>query len=207
MTELSSMASTAAAYESRDERLAASLTAARAGEQGAFADLYRETQPRLLRYAASLVGQDAEDVTGEAWLQIARDLPRFAGDLMGFRGWTATIVRNRSFDHLRSLARRPTTPLEEFYLDRPSDVDTETAAAENLTTAAALRLIATLPPDQAEAVLLRTVVGLDAPAAAAILGKRAGAVRVAAHRGLKTLGRVLDEARHPPIGRANADER
>ena len=45
-----------------------------------------------------------------------------------------------------------------------------------------------------KAVLLRTVIGLDGPSAAKILGKRPGAVRVAAHRGLKTLGRMLDAA-------------
>jgi RNA polymerase sigma-70 factor (ECF subfamily) len=126
---------------------------------------------------------------------------------MGFRGWTATIVRNRAFDHLRSMARRPTTPLEEYFLDRPADRDTEAMASENLTTAAALKLIGTLPPDQAEAVLLRTVIGLDAPAAAAILGKRPGAVRVAAHRGLRALGRTLDEAQRPPSERPTEDER
>ena len=52
---------------------------------------------------------------------------------------------------------------------------------------AALALIARLPRDQAEAVLLRVVVGLDAKAAAKVLGKRAGAVRTAAHRGLRAL--------------------
>jgi len=116
-------------------------------------------------------------------------------------------VRNRAFDLLRSAARRPTTPLEEYFLDRPSDRDTETMASENLTTAAALKLIATLPPDQAEAVLLRTVIGLDAPAAAAILGKRPGAVRVATHRGLKALGRALDETNRPPAEQLAEEER
>jgi RNA polymerase sigma-70 factor (ECF subfamily) len=190
-----SSAASSAAAEPQDDRLADLLAAARSGDQHAFAQLYRDTHPRLLRYAASLVGQDAEDVTAEAWLQIARDLSRFTGDVMGFRGWTATIVRNRAFDHLRAVQRRPSTPLEEFFLDRPSDLDTAAMAAESLTTASALRLIATLPADQAEAVLLRTIIGLDAPTAATILGKRPGAVRVAAHRGLKALGRLLDEAR------------
>lgn len=180
------------AAETQEPPLDDLLASARAGDATAFAQLYREAQPRLLRYATSLVGQDAEDVTAEAWLQIARDLHKFTGDMMGFRGWTATIVRNRAFDHLRAAQRRPTTPLEEFFLDRPSDHDTAAAAAENLTTASALRLIASLPADQAEAVLLRTVVGLDAPTAAKILGKRPGAVRVAAHRGLKSLARILD---------------
>ena len=168
------------------------LQAARAGDTAAFGTLYRETQPRLLRYATSLVGQDAEDVTAEAWLQIARDLPRFSGDVMGFRGWTATIVRNRAFDHLRAVQRRPTTPLEDFLLDRAAEPDTAVTATDNLNTAVALRMIASLPSDQAEAVLLRVVIGLDATTAGEILGKRAGAVRVAAHRGLKNLAKMLE---------------
>ena len=171
------------------------LARARNGDTSAFNQLYRDTQPRLIRYASSLVGQDAEDVTAEAWLQIARDLPKFSGDVMGFRGWSATIVRNRAFDHLRALQRRPTTPLEEVLLDRASDLDTAAVATDNIGTSAALQLIASLPPDQAEAVLLRTVVGLDAPTAGKILGKRPGAVRVAAHRGLKALARMLDAER------------
>jgi RNA polymerase sigma-70 factor (ECF subfamily) len=180
------------AAESREQELERLLAAARDGDARAFAELYRDIQPRLLRYAVSLVGQDAEDVTAEAWLQIARDLRRFTGDMLGFRGWTVTIVRNRAFDHLRALQRRPSTPLEEFFLDRPADEDTAAAATDNLSTEAALKLIASLPADQAEAVLLRTIIGLDGPTAAKILGKRPGAVRVAAHRGLKALGRILD---------------
>lgn len=40
-------------------------------------------------------------------------------------------------------------------------------------------------------MLLRVVVGLDGVSAARVLGKRAGAVRTAAHRGLKRLSRLL----------------
>src|SRR5918912_1382105 len=110
--------------DSREHELDDVLAAARNGDSTAFNALYRDTNPRLLRYANVLVGQDAEDITAEAWLQIARDLHKFDGDIMGFRGWTATIVRNRAFDHLRAIQRRPTTPLEEFLLDRPSEADT-----------------------------------------------------------------------------------
>ena len=58
-----------------------------------------------------------------------------------------------------------------------------------MSSQAVLRLIASLPPDQAEAIMLRTVLGFDAPTAARILGKRPGAVRAAAHRGLKQLAK------------------
>lgn len=60
-----------------------------------------------------------------------------------------------------------------------------------MSTAAALALIGQLPQDQAEAVLLRIVMGLDAAAAGRVLGKRAGAVRTAAYRGLRRLAELL----------------
>lgn len=168
------------------------LDAARAGNQDAFATIYRDTQPRLLRYARTLVGQDAEDATAEGWLQIARDVPGFVGDIKAFRGWAVVVVRNRALDQLRAAARRPSTPIGIASPDRLSTDDTAESAAEVLSTEAALALIATLPRDQAEAVLLRAVVGLDAATAGQVLGKRAGAVRVAAHRGLRTLARKLE---------------
>jgi RNA polymerase sigma-70 factor (ECF subfamily) len=51
----------------------------------------------------------------------------------------------------------------------------------------AISLLAGLSQDQAEAVALRVIAGLDTAAVADILGKSAGAVRVALHRGLRTL--------------------
>jgi RNA polymerase sigma-70 factor (ECF subfamily) len=186
-----------------DSRLLDSLTAARAGNAVAFEAVYRALAPRLLRYARGLVGQDAEDIAAEAWLQIVRDLRKFDGDWDAFRGWAARILRNRAIDHLRAASRRPArvSTLDEI-ADRPSGDDTAESADESLSTAAAIELIAALPPDQAEAVLLRVVVGLDANSAAAILGKRAGAVRVAAHRGLKALAKRLEAA---PGGVASND--
>jgi RNA polymerase sigma-70 factor, ECF subfamily len=141
------------------------------------------------------VGGDAEDVASETWLHIARGLADFTGDSDGFRGWTATIARNRATDHLRQHRRRAATvavPVDEFGGLAGTD-DTAASALEDISTGAALALIARLPRDQAEAVLLRTVVGLDAGSAARVLGKRAGAVRTAAHRGLRKLADFLAE--------------
>ncbi len=169
------------------------VSAARKGDAAAFTWLYLETQPRLIRYAVALVGQDAEDVTAEAWAQIVRDLPNFKGDLDKFRGWASTIVRNRAIDAARARSRRPlqADDLTEL-LDLPQEVDSETVAVENMSTAAAIAMIASLPRDQAEAIMLRAIVGLDAKAAGKVLGKRAGAVRGAAHRGLRTLQRRIE---------------
>jgi RNA polymerase sigma-70 factor (ECF subfamily) len=183
----------AAAHASDDGGWDDAVAAARDGDAAAFTWLYLETQPRLIRYAAALAGQDAEDVTAEAWSQIVRDLPHFDGDLDKFRGWASTIVRNRAIDAARARSRRPVQADDlTDLLDLPHEVDSATVAAENMSTAAAIAMIASLPRDQAEAIMLRAIVGLDAKAAGKVLGKRAGAVRAAAHRGLKTLHRRLE---------------
>lgn len=177
-----------------DGELGAAVARAQEGDEAAFAVAYRMVQPGLLGYLRGIVGDDAEDVASEAWLEIARDLGRFRGDGAGFRGWTATIARHRALDHLRRLKARPRgTPIEQDVLELPGANSTPDEALETLSTEYALELVAGLPRDQAEAVLLRVVVGLDGPAAARVLGKRPGAVRTSAHRGLKRLARLLAE--------------
>ncbi|MER5429672.1 sigma-70 family RNA polymerase sigma factor [Streptomyces sp. NPDC002588] len=176
-----------------DGELGAAVARARDGDEAAFAVAYRIVQPGLLGYLRGIVGDDAEDVASDAWLEIARDLGRFKGDGAGFRGWTATIARHRALDHLRRRRVRPrTTALEQDAVtDLPGPYSTHDQALESLSTQHALELVRGLPQDQAEAVLLRVVVGLDGPAAARVLGKRPGAVRTAAHRGLRRLARRL----------------
>lgn len=176
------------------------VTAAQQGDPDAFRVLYRDIQPRLLRYLRALVGEDAEDVASETWLQVARDLGRFEGSYDGFRGWVVTVGRHRALDHLRREGRRPPAvlvPADDLSTLAAAD-DTAAGALEAVATEAAIRLIATLPRDQAEAVLLRAVVGLDAASAGRVLGKRPGAVRTAAYRGLRTLARQLKQPGQEP---------
>jgi RNA polymerase sigma-70 factor (ECF subfamily) len=171
------------------------ISAARAGDEDAFRVVYRAVQPGLLRYLRGLVGEEAEDVASEAWAQIARDFGSFVGDSDGFRRWAATVGRNRALDHLRRMRRRPAASgTDEELTELISRDDTAVSAIELLSTDAAIAMIARLPQDQAEAVLLRVVMGLDAEAAGQVLGKRAGAVRTAAHRGLRRLADQLDAA-------------
>jgi RNA polymerase sigma-70 factor (ECF subfamily) len=176
----------------------ATIDAARRGDEDAFRALFRAVQPGLVRYLRVLVGDEADDVASEAWLGIVRDLPRFSGDMTAFRAWSATIARNRAFDHLRAGRRRPSVSVDGDTLAalaaaETSGDDTERQALVGLSTDQAIALIRSLPRDQAEAVLLRVVLGLDVERTAQVLGKRSGAVRVAAHRGLRRLAGLLDE--------------
>lgn len=197
-SDAASTADTAVSSETVSSETADELTAAvegaRHGDSESFRILYRETQPRLLRYLTYLVDSEAEDIASETWLQATRDLGKFAGNYDNFRGWITTIARHRALDHLRRNSRQPPAvpvPVEDLAF-LAGGVDTEDRAMESISTDEALGLIATLPRDQAEAVLLRAVVGLDAKSAAQVAGKRAGAIRTAAYRGLKTLAKRLD---------------
>lgn len=182
---------------SATDELSLAVEAAVAGRDEGFRALYRAIQPGLLRYLKVLVGADAEDVASETWLHVVRDLRSFSGDGDSFRRWAVTIGRHRALDHLRRNQRRPSVPMPvDAMAEMTASDDTAAAAMEILTTDTALALIATLPQDQAEAVLLRVVVGLDASAAADVLGKRSGAVRTAAYRGLRRLAERLDS----PVG-------
>ncbi|MBY8881227.1 sigma-70 family RNA polymerase sigma factor [Streptomyces sp. PLK6-54] len=182
-----------------DGRLGHAVSRARGGDEAAFGDVYRTVQPMLLRYVRGIVGDDADDVASEAWHDIVRDLSGFRGDGDAFRAWAATIARHRAMDHLRRAGKRPrTTALDAVPTEPAPAPDSARVALENLSTADALALVAALPPDQAGAVLLRVVIGLSGPAAAEVLGKRPGAVRTAAHRGLRRLAEQLGP---PPVHR------
>ncbi|MEU4236524.1 RNA polymerase sigma factor [Actinoplanes sp. NPDC026619] len=163
--------------------LAGALRAAQDGDPHGFATLWRGLQPAVLRYLRVVVGEPAEDVASETWLHVIRDLDRFHGDLGSFRGWLFRIARHRALDEKRRRASRP-SPAPALDAAAP---DAAAVAAEQAGTAWAVELISTLPADQAEAVMLRVVAGLDVATTAGILGKRPGAVRVATMRGLRRL--------------------
>ena len=177
-----------------DVDLETAVSAAQGGDEVAFRVVYRAVQPQLLQYVRSLVGHgDAEDVASEAWLQIARDLPNFRGGGAAIRGWAARIARNRALDHIRARSRRPVSGAGVDELVHMADrADTAGEALDAVATDRALAAIAALPREQAEAVLLRVVMGLDSTSAARVLGKRAGSVRMATHRGLRRLAELLE---------------
>jgi RNA polymerase sigma-70 factor (ECF subfamily) len=178
-----------------------------AGDGDAFRQVYRAVHPGLLRYLEVLVGPDeAEDVASETWAQASRDLGRFSGDADGFRGWVTTIGRHRALDLLRRRSRRVQVVSDLTDLDPPHADDIEEAVDELLGTSTALALLRELPRDQAEAIMLRVVLGLDAKTAGAVLGKRPGAVRSAAQRGLRNLGRRVDPHGERPWARRDIFE-
>jgi RNA polymerase sigma-70 factor, ECF subfamily len=172
----------------------ATLDRARTGDEGAFSRIFRDVQPALLRYLR-VIAQDPEDVAGETWVQVVTGLARFRGDEQAFRAWLFTIARHRAVDAGRSRARRPELPLEmSEAAPQPTSPDAAELALEAFSARRVVALIASLPGDQAEIIMLRVVAGLDTADVARIVGKKQGTVRVAAHRGLRRLADLAERA-------------
>jgi len=167
---------------------AATLDAARLGDDRALAALWLELQPALLRYLQAGDRYAAEDIASDTWLEVTRRLDRFTGGEREFRGWLFTIARHRLIDARRRAARHRTAPVA-WLPDRPGGDDPASDVLVDISTEASLRLVSELPPEQAEAVRLRVMAGLNTVEVARIMGKQPGNVRVLSHRGLRNLAR------------------
>ena len=79
----------------------------------------------------------------------------------------------------------------------PASNNVESEADEHSATERSLALIAKLPPDQAEAVMLRIVAGLSVPVTAEIMRRTPGSIRVLCHRGLRRLEELVTAESDP----------
>ena len=179
-----------------DTEISDVVLAAGQGEHWALTELFRAYQPRLLRYLRSQSPGAAEDIASEVWIGVARTIGNFHGDEAGFRGWLFTIARRRLIEHRRRIARQRTHALPGDVLETPSPVaeggDPAGALLDRVGAQGAVdALVAELPPEQAEAVLLRVVAGLPVDQVAEIMGRSPGSVRVLCHRALRRLASQL----------------
>jgi len=167
------------------------LSRARKGDAQAFAELWRDANPMLLRYLQLTSGMLAEDIASHAWIRVIEALASFTGDEPGFRRWLVAIARNHHLDLVRHAGRRPERPVADVLglVDPRGGLAPDAAdqAKEAMSTQSAIALNATLPPDQAEMIMLRVVLGLNVADVATVVGRSPGAVRVAVHRALHRL--------------------
>ncbi len=171
------------------------LAAAQDGSEDAFTQLWLDGNAALLRYLRVIAAEAADDIAADTWVHVVRGIARFRGDEAGWRAWLFTTARRRMVDQGRRRARRPEAPIGDVPdSELPATGDAADIALEHLSTRAAIALLADLPPLQAEVILLRVVAGLDTEAVAKLVGRSPGAVRVAAHRGLRRLAQILTEA-------------
>lgn len=163
------------------------IDAARRGEESAWAEIYDRYAPGLLGYLRTRGAPDPEDVLGEVFLQLVRDLGRFKGGERDFRAWAFVVAHHRLLDATRRLRRRPEeSPIEN--LDQTKIVaGADEEAMARLGSERALALVKRLTPDQQSVILLRIFGDLSIEDVARALKKPTGAVKALQRRALKAL--------------------
>lgn len=154
--------------------------------------VYRELAPAVLGYLRSQRVPEPEDLLGEVFLQVARDLHRVRGDEGAVRRWVFSVARHRVIDDARRRSRRPKTAGEDAG-DPVSQADDE--PFDTLLVEALQRLT----PEQREVVVLRFVGDLSLEAVAHITHRRVGAVKALQHRALAELAVTVSPDPRPAL--------
>jgi RNA polymerase sigma-70 factor (ECF subfamily) len=165
---------------------------ARTGDRDAWEALYRRAYPRLLGYAMRRVDPDgARDAVSETMARAVANIGRYqpVSGTGGFEGWLFGICRHVVLDAQRAAGRRGYGPAPETV----SHVDPTEGLVAAEEADAVRRAFALLSDDDRELLELRVVAGLSAEEAAAALGRRPGAIRMAQSRALSRLRRFMAE--------------
>ncbi len=148
-------------------------------------EAYRRLAPAVLGYLRAQAAPDPEDVLGEVFLQVARDISRFKGDDDALRRWVFAIAHNRLLDARRRQSRRPVLSWEPV-----PDIPTEQSHPS--LDPELVRALSALTPEQREVVTLRFVGDLSLEEVARITRRRVGAVKALQHRALEALSRRME---------------
>jgi len=180
-----------------DRRRAALMAAAQAGDRTAYEALLRECVGLIqaIAYRQGVPADRVDDVVQETMLSIHRARQTYDPG-RPFGGWLRAIAQRRAIDILRSAGRHGRREVHapeayESYADSAApDQDLQRAQAGS-----ALRpVIDALPPGQREAVQRLILEERSLTEAAAITGRKEGALKVNLHRALKTLRAKIGRA-------------
>jgi RNA polymerase sigma-70 factor (ECF subfamily) len=164
---------------------------ARNGDGEAWESLYRHAYPRLRAYAVRHGDpQVAEDLVSETMVRAVAGIGRFRWEAVGFDAWLFGILRHVCADHHRADSRRRNKPghVGEHSEGQPGD---DLLLSEE--HAEIMDAFERLDPREREVLELRVIAGLSAEQVGQLLGKRAGAIRMAQSRALARLRELLEK--------------
>ena len=168
------------------------------GQPAAIESLLRQIRPMVLRYCRARLGrisghyQAADDVAQEVCIALLSALPRYRDMGRPFASFVFGIASHKVADAMRSASSLaiPTEDLPDEADDRPGPEETAVAYLE---AERVRKLLARLPVQQRELIVLRVLAGMSAQETGNELGMTPGAVRVAQHRALTRLRAIARE--------------
>lgn len=174
------------------------IAAAQNGEEWAWQAIYVDLVGPVTGYVRTRGARDAEDLAGEVFLQVARDIGRFEGDESSFRSWVFVIAHRRLIDDRRAASRQvKTSSMENGAVELPGG-NVEDEAIAQLAQAWVRELLEALTPSQRDVLALRVIADLSLEETAAVMGKRVGAVKALQRRALNSARRLIETKRVTP---------
>jgi len=152
-----------------------------------FDQVVRQREAQVLRTAYRILYNwaDAEDVAQEAFLRLHRHGVGFANEA-ALGAWLYRVTVNLCLDRRRSA--RPTQELPEL---RDGTASAESAAIREQQKQELMAALATLPPRERAAVVLREIEGLSTAEVAGIMGSAEVTVRTQVAKALTRLRSIL----------------
>ncbi|QLH23513.1 sigma-70 family RNA polymerase sigma factor [Streptomyces sp. Rer75] len=173
------------------------------GDEQATHDLLAHVHPLALRYCRTRLSRlpgDArhfvDDLAQEVCLAVLCALPRYRDTGKPFEAFVVAIASHKVADLQRAAMRHPgstAVPSDEMPEQPDDSLGPEERALLSSDAEWAKKLLANLPENQRELVLLRVAVGLTAEETGQMLGMSPGAVRVAQHRALSRLRALAEQ--------------
>ncbi len=163
------------------------ISAAQLGQEWAWTRLYQDVAPSLHAYFRVRGSRNADDLVGETFVQLARNLSKFEGDASSFRSWVFMIAHHRLSNERRRFLRRPEVLSAEPSRDICVDHSAEDEALSVAGTEAAMSMLDGLTRDQRNVIALRFIVDLSVEETARIVGTSSGAVKQLTRRALQKL--------------------
>ena len=177
------------------DRLVAAVVA---GDRAALNQLLVILRPLVVRYCRSRLGTEragvaADDVAQEVCLAVLKSLPTYTDQGKPFLAFVYGIAAHKVADVHRASARDRAEAVSELPDSVSGGPGPEQEALRGELSERVGRLLGVLPERQREILLLRVVMGMSAEETAVVVGSTPGAVRVAQHRALLRLRKVLGE--------------
>jgi RNA polymerase sigma-70 factor (ECF subfamily) len=169
------------------------------GDRRAINRLLESIRPIVVRYCRARFGHErsfasADDVAQEVCLAVLTSLPTYRDQGRPFLAFVYGIAAHKVADAHRVVGKNRTETVAEVPDVQDAGDGPEQLAVQQDISVRMGELLRVLPEKQREILVLRVVVGLSAEETAAIVDSTPGAVRVAQHRALAQLRKVVGSA-------------
>ena len=165
------------------------ISLATAGNPDAFGALYEKYIDQIYNYIyyRTSDGKDAEDLCSRVFIRALHHIDRYEDRGYPFSAWLYRIAHNLVVNWYRDRERKDEISLNDHYPPPALDGNVEERIEKDDEKDALLRVIAGLPEDRRELLILKHVEGLTNAEIGQIMDRTEGAIKALYHRTLESL--------------------